>query len=118
MKRRHKARYPITRKRGFISELLNDHSAVERDDLGLFVKPIKCGFLSVVFIPSETVVIGRLKRGRVFGPLAANPNGIEFNLGVGVFLELLEIREQRTTRRNAELAFTSGMAERFDELEF
>ena len=93
------------------SELLNDHAAFERDDLGLLVKPVNRGFLGVVFIPFETVVIGRLKRGRVFGPLAANPNGIKFNLGVGVFLELLEIREHGATRRNGELSFASGMAE-------
>ena len=78
---RQRARYPITRNRGFISELLNDHSAVEFDHLGMIAEPLKGLGFAVGIVPAdfiETVGFGGLKRGGILGPFAANPDGIEF----------------------------------------
>ena len=114
VKRRQSPRYPMTRSRGFISELLNDHAAVKRNDLGMLAEPLKGLKFAVGIVPAdfiETVGFGGLKRGRVLRPFAANPDGIEFNLGVGVFLESFEVLEKSAAGGNGELRFAATSAE-------
>ena len=79
--------------RGDKLELLNDQSAFERDDLGLLVKPIKRGFLSVQFIAFESVIIRGFQRGRIFRPFAADSDRIESDFSVRPFFDIFKVRE-------------------------
>ncbi len=96
------------------SELLDDNPAVKRNDLGMLAEPLKGLKFAVGIVPAdfiETVGFGGLKRGRVLRPFAANPDGIEFNLGVGVFLESFEVLEKSAAGGNGELRFAATSAE-------
>jgi hypothetical protein len=94
--------------RGDKLKLLDDQSAVERDDLGLFMEPVKRGFFGVQFSTFKTVVIRGLKRGRIFCPFAANTDRIESDFSVRPFFDIFEMTEKRVSCADTELSFASA----------
>jgi hypothetical protein len=73
--------------------LLDDDTAVERDDLRAVLKPFKRGFLGVVFLSTGTVVVRGFQRGGIFCPLAANRDRIEREFSVCPFFNIFEVVE-------------------------
>lgn len=90
------------------SKGLDDHSAVEFHDLRVITEPIEGLMVAVGIVPAdfiETVFLSSRKRGSVFDPLTANPDGIKFQLHSAVFLVGFEIIEKSEKSGAAELGF-------------
>jgi hypothetical protein len=101
------------------SKGLDDHTSGEFDDLRVIAEPLQSLRLAVRVITAyfpETVLLSSRKRGRVFDPLTANPDGIKFQLHSARVLVVFEIVEKSEKSGAAELGFPPASAEGFDEL--
>lgn len=98
------------------SKALDDQAALELDHLGSVLEPFKRGLVLGIDPVLEPVVFRSLKRGRVFCPIAANPNGVEFNFNIRPLFDVLEMVKKCAAGADAELRFPATSAEGIDEL--
>jgi len=90
------------------SKGLDDHTSGEFDDLRVITEPIEGLMVAVGIVPAdfiETVSFRSRKRGRVFDPLTANPDGIKFQLHSARVLVVFEIVEKSEKSGASELSF-------------
>lgn len=101
------------------SKALDDQTTFEFDHLGVVSQPLQSLGLAVGIVSThffESVGFRSLKRGRVLAPFAANPDGIEFELGSAGVFEFFEVREECSAGGNGELRFPATSAEGIDEV--